>query len=357
MIPRAATRLLLAAALAALGCTRTTELADWGDTGGEDGGVDDVIEMDCSACPAEGAGLANLRCALDLCDPDVVLNGDGEYREVTTYRLGVADQTCTLDDTREAIARFGDATNDLEPRLNGSYAIMTSGDWDAPLHMTSCSPVPEEDSGTDGYEYDSNPGAEGDVMYDAVEWKLQLRAPEDAKSFSFNYVFFSIEYDDFISSDANDKFYAEIKAASTNDGEATVINFTACRDEEAYFDFECTPDIALTQGCTQGVNYCYVAINSALSECCWYNDCPDGTAETSIEGTGYECAGSQLEETSEHGSSTGWLSTRWPIDGGEEFTLTFHIHDTMDSTRDSAVILDAFRFYRKFSSGGTVVIE
>ena len=350
MISRTACLVPLAA-LAALGCLGTTELADWGP----DGSVDDIIAMDCSGCPAEGAEVSNLRCALDLCDPSYVLNGDGEYKAVTDYRSLTMDATCTLDDTREAIARFGSDDNHLAPALNDSYAIMATGDWDAQPHSTSCSPLAEEDMGTDSYEEDDN--KDGDRIYDAVEWRLELRAPPDAKSFSFGYVFFSAEYDEWIGTAANDKFYVTIEAGSTNGGAATVINFTACRDSDAYSDFLCTPEIALEQSCTQGVEYCYIAINSALSECCWYDGCPDSIEQTSIEGTGYECAPSEFGDGSDHGSSTGWLRTRWPIDGDEEFTLTFHIHDTADSTRDSAVLLDAFRFHRSFSSGGTIVIE
>jgi hypothetical protein len=354
MIPRIAL-LAIPAAFATLGCLRTTELADWGGDSGPDGGLGDIIAMDCSDCPAVGKGLANLRCALDLCDPSYVLNGDGEYVAVTDYRSEM-DQTCTVDDTREAIARFGDPDNDLAPLLNGSYAIMATGDWDAYPHSTSCSPVAEEDIGADSYETDDNSKLQ-DTIYDAVEWRLQLRAPPDAKSFSFDYVFFSTAYDEAITSPFNDKFYAEIEAGSTNGGAATPINFTACRDDDLYFDFECHTEDVLEQSCTAGVKYCYIAINSAYSECCWYGGCPDGIAETSIGGTGYECADSSTDDSSGNGSSTGWLHTAWPIDGGEEFTLTFHIHDTFDATRDSAVILDAFRFHRKFSSGGTIIIE
>ena len=357
MIPGAARGLLLAAALAALGCMNTTELAEWRpDSGGPDAGGDDTIVMDCSGCPAEGADVANLRCAIDLCDPAVVLNGDGEYVAVTEYRLGV-EQSCTVDDTRAAIARFGEAGNDLGSKLNVSYAVMATGDWDAPAHSTSCSPLPEEDVGSDGLSYDANETGDAEYpIYDAVEWKLALRAPEDARSFSFDYVFFSTEYDEWIVGDHNDKFYATIEAASTAGGAATVINFTACRDDDVYYDFECTSENAIEQSCTAGVKYCYIAINSALSECCYYNGCPGGTAETSIAGTGYDC-GTEDDDGTGHGSSTGWLHTVWPIDGGEEFTLTFHIHDTADSGWDSAVILDAFEFHRSFHNGGTIIIE
>ena len=46
---------------------------------------------------------------------------------------------------------------------------------------------------------------------------------------------------------------------------------------------------------------------------------------------------------------TGWLQTSWPIDGGETFAITFHLHDTADGIYDSEVILDQFQFM------GTVV--
>jgi hypothetical protein len=238
---------------------------------------------------------------------------------------------------------------------------MATGDWDAYPHSTSCSSVAEEDVGADGFATDDNSKG-NDTIYDAVEWRFKLRAPPDAKSFSFDYVFFSTAYDEAIptapgENPFNDKFYAEIEAGSTNGGVPTPINFTACRDDDVYSDFECTSENALEQACTQGFKYCYIAINSALSECCWYGGCPGGTAETSIAGTGYECAASSAEDSSGNGSSTGWLHTAWPIDPGEEFTLTFHIHDTNDSMYDSSVILDAFRFHRSFSSGGTIVIE
>jgi hypothetical protein len=196
-----------------------------------------------------------------------------------------------------------------------------------------------------------------------VEWRLQLRAPPDAQAFSFDYVFFSVEYEEVLpeANPYNDKFYAVLKAGSTNGGTATVINYTACRDADVYSDFTCSAEMALEQPCTQNQKYCYIAVNSALSECCNYEcseaDVNVNPAETSIDGTGYECAPSLSLDNAEYGSSTGWLHTVWRIDPGEEFTLTFHIHDTFDSTNDSAVILDAFQFHRSFQAGGTVVIE
>jgi hypothetical protein len=342
MIRRRAALLAAATVAVALGCTQTKRLADWS---GDSGTGDDVIPMDCGACAAEGGEIENLRCALDLCDPTVVLNGDGEYAAVTGTRSPGMAETCALADTRQAVLRFGDSDNGLAPKLNGSYAILATGDWDAAYHDTSCSPHGATDADAGANEQDDY-GGSGE-MYDAVEWRLVLRAPSNAKSFSFDYVFFSAEYDEGISGQYNDKFYVLIEAASANHGEPTVINYTACRDESAYYDFTTL----------SGTKACYIAINSALSECCWYGGCTTAAENTDVGGTAFECAADPSSDSAGTGSSTGWLRTVWPIDPGEVFTLTFHVHDTGDSTRDSAAIVDAFQFHRSFTGGGTVVVE
>ena len=124
-------------------------------------------------------------------------------------------------------------------------------------------------------------------IHDVMEWTLHLKAPEGAHGFQIHYVFFSVEYDEYIGSSFNDKFYIFIEAQSTNSGQRSVINFTACRDPATYYDFECTAQMT---NCSAGEKYCYVAINTALSECCWYGGCPGGTATTDISGTGFTCA-------------------------------------------------------------------
>jgi len=115
---------------------------------------------------------------------------------------------------------------------------------------------------------------------------------------------------------------------------------------------------------------CYVAINSALSDCCWYpyksewvDNSPSLTAcagtsdiTTDIAGTGFECAASVEDDADEHGSSTGWLQTSWSITGGESFTITFHVHDTADGYWDSLVLLDAFEFTKSPTPTGTIEV-
>ncbi len=302
------------------------------------------IEMDCSNCSAVGPSLDNMVCAVDLCDTDVVLGNS--YDSPGEFDTDVdAGWGCALEDTYEAVARFGGDSNHLEPKLNASYALMASGLATGTVHSTWCDDMSVllfDEWSSDGYN-----------IHDVMEWKLTLKAPDDAKSFKFKYVFFSEEFDEYIGLEFNDKFYVILEAPSTNGEAPTVINFTECREPSIHYDFICGTQ---HNDCTLGERYCYIAVNSALSECCWYNGCLDGFAGTDIAGTGYECAASEIDDLDMNGSSTGWLQTAWRIMGGETFTITFHIHDTNDGIFDSEVILDSFEFLRTAASG-TVIIE
>lgn len=308
-----------------------TDTATDSDSATNDEDAFQPIPMDCSECPSVGGELLNLLCAIDLCDLEYVL--DMEYGSPQVP----ADQ---LPPTRQAVKRFGWNGNKLAPRMNGSYALMATGPAEGTFHS--------QDLGSLGPLADPFSDDQLANVYDTVEWRLTLRAPDLARAFRFKYVFFSAEYDDYIGTNFNDRFYVILEAASTAGGEPTVINFTRCRDPEAYADFVCGPE---DQGCTPGKQYCYIAINSALSDCCWYGGCPNAPAVTDIGGTGFECASFPENDGDAHGSSTGWLLTAWPIDGGEIFTLTFHLHDTEDAIFDSEVILDAFQFLMKEDQG------
>jgi hypothetical protein len=319
-----------------------------------DGGL---ILPDCSDCPAVGPDPINMRCAIDLCED--------EYFVSQTYTSPTISDPTKLAQTREAVAWFGYDTNDLVPLYpedDGSYALMATGkavpmdppdlfDHNGSMGGTLLNPDgPSVEDPYAPYEYPS---------YDVVEWRIELVAPEGAHGFQIHYVFFSVEYDEYVGNVFNDKFYILLEADSTNDGEPTIINFTECRPDIDSADFVCPPD---HPACEEGEEYCYIAINSALSECCWYQGCPDGTAETDIAGTGFSC-GPPDEDCAvdyclglKYGSSTGWLRTEWPIEPGEEFAVTFHLHDTADSLLDSEVILDKFVFVGE-AEAGTVPIE
>jgi hypothetical protein len=323
---------------------------------GSDGDADGDIDMDCSSCAATGGSLDNMLCAIDLCDQSV-LNSQ-TYTSPTGHT--------PLEISYQAVAKFGTSA-DLNPREGSSYALMASGQAEGTEHNGQ---IPHPNGGLTqscpggglNDPFNNDPLA---PICEAVEWTLNLTAPSNANGFSFDYIFFSTEYDEYVGTQFNDRFYVFLEAASTNSGTRTVINFTGCRSGSS--DFNCSDGMT---GCDPGESYCYIAINTALSECCWLTDC-NNTQHTDITGTGFACAPTQQDEClgtqangmcadgqqgingSSYGSSTGWLRTEWTIEPGEQFKLVFHIHDTSDSILDSEVILDNFKFKEGETKPGT----
>jgi hypothetical protein len=332
----------LALALVAAGCDNADRDIAIDTDGDDDDGTNEQtgpIPTDCSGCVSTGAGLENMLCAFDICDPDTVL--DQGYSSPTS---------AATTNTYGAVTRFGDMANGLAPKLNDSYALVASG----PALGTEHSEAMGGGSMLDPYANDEYAASE---TYDNMEWAITLQAPPEAHGFGFKYVFFSEEYDEFIGTQFNDKFYVFIEAGSTNGGVKSIINFTDCRDPDQYYDFQCGPG---QTGCAEGARYCYIAINSAFSDCCWYNGCPGGTSAqvgTKIDGTGFECSTDSGFDSSSTGSSTGWLQTSWPILPEETFTITFHIHDTSDGIYDSEVILDSFQFLYDSTVPETTPVE
>ena len=306
---------------------------DVGDDDDDDTDTDDEGPLipECE-CEEVGSTIDHMLCAVDLCYDDEIIVST----EISSPT--VPDQ---VEEAYEAVAHFGDQDNDLEPLLYGSYALLATGTAEGTDHNVAFD---------DGTQTTDPIDPEGSGVYDVMEWKIKLEAPPGAGGFQIHYVFFSEEYDEYVGSAFNDKFYIILEADSTNGGDPTVINFTECRDPDNYTDIECTSEMADLGVCSEGDDLCYIAINTALSECCWYGGCPDFDEEdrTDISGTGFSCGTEEQDNTTGsgalYGSSTGWLVTEWPIDEQERFTVTFHIHDTADAFRDSEVIIDKFLF-------------
>jgi len=297
-----------------------------------DNGVDDdcdgqTDEVGCPCTPATGSTLDAMACAAELSCNASAFKGQG-----------MASPTGDdLSSAWTAVNHFGAGGNDLAPKAGPSYALLATGPATGTSHSTDLS----------SFGSWSDPYSNSDVCYDVAEWTVTLQAPANAKGFSVDYVFFSEEYDDFIGTSYNDKFYILMQAPQTTGNQTRVINFTDCRNPGSYHDLA-------GAACPLPSGYCcYIAINTALSECCWYGGCPDGTWTTDISGTGYSCAGGSFGDSDAAGSCTGWLTTSWPIQPGETFTLTFHIHDTSDGIYDSEVILDNFRWHSTATTPGT----
>ena len=250
-------------------------------------------------------------CALDMCFGQLVTSAD--------FFSPTGDNIQTA---WEAVAHFGAPDNDLAPWKGNSYGLLATG----PATGTSHS-VDLPGGGTAGDPF----AKDGYSTYDNVEFRVVLTAPPGTLGFSLDFVFLSEEYEEYIGSSFNDKFYVILKAPQTTGDVKTVINYGPCSNPNSYYDFI---DEA-------GNKKCFMAINTAFSEPC-------SNVQTDISGTGYGCGPGDAQ----HGSSTGWLTLNYGIQPGETFQLIFHIHDTSDGIYDSEVILDNFRWLTgAFTSG------
>ena len=283
------------------------------------GELPNTCAEDCLSIPDP---VDRFLCGVDICQEPLI--GAASFNNP-----GGDDITGATD----VVSHFGNLSNDLAPFAGESYSLMSTG-------STSTTPGLNQSTTLPGGNELEDPFASDSLMsYDHVEFKVELTAPPQAVGFAIDYVFMSVEYEEYIGSNFNDKFYIQLNAPSTTSDQEQVINFTDCSDPDTYYDL-ISP---------LGEPQCYIAINTAFSESC-------ADVITDISGTGFECPPPGVTSTAAHGSSTGWLTTGWPIQAGETFTLTFHIHDTGDQAYDSLVILDNFRFVSEdgaIGGGGT----
>jgi hypothetical protein len=283
------------------------------DCNGVIDGVGGEFEPDCAGQQCTGHTVDAYLCSLDVCYDDLLVSAAFS-----------SPSGASIDPAWQAVSHFGNAWNDLAPWAGNSYALLAAGQATGTSHS----------GGLGGFSVADPYAKDGYQTYDNVEFTMVLHAPLGALGFSIDYIFFSEEYEEYIGSSFNDKFYIFLTAPVTTQGQKIVVNHTACSNPNAYFDF--------VDG--EGNKQCYVAINTAFSEPC-------SNPATNISGTGYECG----PGGSSAGSSTGWLSTSWPIEAEETFTLTFHIHDASDQIYDSEVILDNFKWLGEPFDPGTVI--
>jgi len=261
-----------------------------------------IIPCDCTA----GADWLD---AIDLCDSKYFFSPSAWHASgADPEAIGALD----------VLTRYGSTSNDLSVKAGCRYAVIASGNIHAEQH----------EPGTDWAAWSADPapdfngsspfGPDGNVSFDNVKLRVAIFVPANAKGFSFDFIYMSTEYPEFVGQNYNDAFYAIIQSEGTNNWATTNISFDQSPQKNE------------------------ICVNSAFFE-----DPP----ETSLEGTGFgwnEPIGYHM------GGSTGWYRTMWPVAPNSVFYLTFSIHDEADGLYDSLVIIDNFRWLFQAPAGTTV---
>ncbi|RYE76725.1 MAG: hypothetical protein EOO74_07990 [Myxococcales bacterium] len=255
--------------------------------------------------------------AIGLCksvDPDVA-NDWGVLEAKFTKKLG-ADTSNNNAGQHGILPKFGSA---LAAREGERLGVLSTGYAREFNTLGSQQKAFRESQPWDGEDAE-------EAQNDVIVLRLKIRVPTNAKSFSFDFNFYSSEWPNFIGSDYNDEFRANLDGQNISFG----ANQQPVSVNLGFFD-RCKDGARI--GCE--LNF-YSSGTGAAS-------CPGGADELANTGfgiVGIGCKGEQVPG----GGATGWLTTKSPVEPGSTIELEFAIWDTADTALDSSVLLDNFKW-------------
>lgn len=266
-----------------------------------DGTVDNGY-ADCDSV-ATGNGIAATAAAqaINLCSGKFLASADYEFSGEEIQRAVRSD--------------FGP---NISPRVGSTMLVMSTGKAIVPGENGFVETDPGTDherSVTRPFSYASKPecpATDKASVQDPADLRLQLLAPTNAKSFSFDFRFMTAEYPEYYCSVFNDGFAAMVKSSS----------YTK-RKNVAYG----------SQGEFISVNVSFWSICEDIAD---YSGCSESPATVDGSGFGSDAA-------TPHGA-TRWLSTTVPVQPGETIELQLAVWDEGDGILDSTVIIDNFRW-------------
>ncbi|MSP25649.1 MAG: hypothetical protein EXR75_10880 [Myxococcales bacterium] len=182
---------------------------------------------------------------------------------------------------------------------------------------------------------------------DSVMLKLKLRAPTNARAFSFNSYFMSNEYPEFVCSDFNDQFAVLIDTAKPPTPIPNPIDKNLMVFSEGMAQWPIGINVA------SGTSLFNVCETQLQNTACWdtsvsAKSCSLGAAQLAGSGFGKDGGGICTK-----GGGTYWLTTSGNVAPGETVDLRIVIWDVGDDSLDSLTILDGFEWLANATLPGT----
>jgi hypothetical protein len=170
------------------------------------------------------------------------------------------------------------------------------------------------------------------------EVKITIKAPSNAKAMSFDFAFFSSEFNEFVNTNFNDAFFALAKTKKID-------GMNVAKDEKGN---AITVNSGFFQLCPRapGPSSLAAAKRDALRNCVGMDGDTGKSIFGTLRGTHFDGASAGatdgIEKTGKYvyGGGSGWLRSKFEVTPGEEFTIRFIIFDTSDSKLSSAVVVD-----------------
>ncbi|MBW2455149.1 MAG: choice-of-anchor L domain-containing protein [Deltaproteobacteria bacterium] len=181
---------------------------------------------------------------------------------------------------------------------------------------------------------------------DSIMLYFKLRAPTNAKAFSFNSYFFSAEYPEYVCTNYNDQFIALVDTPVP----AAPIPNPLDKNLLTYNDGTSKWPIGIN--IAAGTSLFSVCESSSANPSCWDTSvsnasCTLGPAQ--LTGTGFEHASNNCLI----GGGTFWLTTSGNVVPGDILELRIVVWDVGDTAFDSLALLDGFEWLSNATLPGT----
>jgi hypothetical protein len=320
-----------------------------------DGTIDNVLTCDTGLSALAGAD--DFAKAIGLCQTSGGAS-DPKWGVVSaTFTRGHASTTAPADGQHEILSTFG---SKIVPREGANLGAMSTG-WAQAydnITATTCAGgsdltncfkegvamqggTPTSGAAPSGYPKSTGSCTVSNIEYDAVDLMLQIKVPNNAQGFSFDFDFWSGEWPDYVCTQYNDSFIAYLQSAAFNGGAPENVAFDSANNpvsvNNAFFD-RCT--VGTQTGCRGSPQML------GTSTC--------GGDLSELMNTGFYAPGNYCNaQLSTGGGATGWLTTQAPVQNGEIIMLEFLIWDTGDPKFDSTVLVDHFAWTNTASTAST----
>lgn len=318
-----------------------------------DGTKDNPVET-CD--PTVGSGTAvDFARAADLCIQHSISKKTGKpYDPIDHVEFGSVKGTFGSSSTRVNTAtKILSAFGMNMPRKGGTLFGMQTGPilssdprgstgMDTFPISNGCSAIPLNTDDCKSLSSGTTTGGSGlgVSINDYQEVRMFIRVPTNANAMSFDFAFFSSEFNEYWNSDFNDSFFVlvtstDIKGANVakdSTGKAITVN-------SGYFQL--CPKAPGPSGLDSSKS-------AALANCVGVDGDSTKSIFGTLKGTNFDGAGKGSTDDTVpgvtpkfiYGGGSGWLRTKFGVKPGDNIVVRFLIHDTGDAILDSAAIVD-----------------
>jgi hypothetical protein len=258
-------------------------------------GNDDSQSVDLNTLPCDDGlviddnSAINAAKALDVCEP------------INARFIRANGTLATHSSQIGLLPKFG---NIVIPTKGESMLMLSTGSARDMTQPSNCGNTSCENAdgvaAPSGFPQEITGCASANNINDDIGFEMTLLVPENAKGFSFDFMFFTFDYPQYVCSLFNDQFIVTLDS-----------NPQGSINGNLAFDNDGNPI---------GANCNFINPNFS----------------NVLAGTGFGSWG--------EAGTTGWVRTTAPVVAGQEITLRFIIWDTGDKALDSSVIIDNFNW-------------